>query len=190
MADTSVKKVNKSQAIRDYVGSHPNAKGKEIITGLREQGIAVSEGLVNNVKFRMQSGGQPKKAGRPKKSVKKTRAGRGGINKSQAIRDYLGENRGATPTEIRDGLQRQGIEVSHGLISMVKYGGGSKKKRKKKAARPAGRPAAGRPAGRPAGAAGGGGLSAKDLFEAKKLADRLGGTRKVREALDALEQLR
>ena len=53
---------------------------------------------------------------------------------SQSIRDYLGAKPSATPNQIVEGLAKQGIKVSPGLASNVKYtsGPGAKKKAAKK----------------------------------------------------------
>ncbi len=49
------KKVNRSQAIRDFLAKDPGAMPKAIKVGLAKQGIRVSNSLVNAVKY-----GQPK----------------------------------------------------------------------------------------------------------------------------------
>ena len=46
--------------------------------------------------------------------------GSGKVNKSQAIRDYLGVNKNAMPKDIVAGLKEQGVEVSPNMASMVK----------------------------------------------------------------------
>jgi hypothetical protein len=53
---------------------------------------------------------------------------------SQKIRDHLQANPGATPNQIVEALANQGIKVSPGLASNVKYtsGPGAKKKAAKK----------------------------------------------------------
>ena len=50
------KKVNRSQAIRDFLAKDPGAMPKAIKAGLAKRGIEVSNSLVNAVKY-----GQPKK---------------------------------------------------------------------------------------------------------------------------------
>ena len=54
-----------------------------------------------------------KRGGRPK-----TKAG---VNKSQAIRDYIAKGPAAGPKAIREALAAKRIEASDGLISQVKY---------------------------------------------------------------------
>ena len=103
-----------------------------------------------------------------------------GVNKSQAIRDYLAANPQATPNEIVAALKQQGIKVSQGLVSNVKYSkprAGGKKRR-------------GRPPGRGRATAANGALTASDLIEAKRVVEQLGGIEQARQALATLEELR
>jgi hypothetical protein len=56
--------------------------------------------------------------------------------KTQAIKEYLAENKDASPRQIVDGLKAKGIDVSFGLASVVKYKKpGNKKASAKKAKR-------------------------------------------------------
>ena len=55
-----------------------------------------------------------------------------GVSKSQSIRDHLQANPTATPNEIVAALKKQGVKVSQGLASNVKYTSGAKKKSGKK----------------------------------------------------------
>jgi hypothetical protein len=59
---------------------------------------------------------------------------RKGKSLSQHIRDFLGENPKATPSEIVEGLGKQGVKVSPGLAANVKHtsGFGGKKRRGRK----------------------------------------------------------
>jgi hypothetical protein len=43
------------------------------------------------------------------------------INRSQAIRDYLAKNAGASVSEIKEALAKKGIKASDSLINAVKY---------------------------------------------------------------------
>ena len=54
MARKKKAKTNRSQAIRDYLGTKQGATPKEVVAALQEQGVTVSEGLVSNVKHNMQ----------------------------------------------------------------------------------------------------------------------------------------
>ena len=96
------------------------------------------------------------------------------VNKSQVIRDYIAGHPDAPPKAIRLALSEQGVEVSDGLVGVVKYGG----KKSKKAA------SAHRVSRRSKG-----GLSVDDLIEVKRLADELGGVKELRKALELLDEL-
>lgn len=62
---------NKSQAIRDYLATHPNATANEVADGLSASGIKVAPGLVYSVKAAMGKRG----AGRTKR-VQASRTGK------------------------------------------------------------------------------------------------------------------
>ena len=98
---------------------------------------------------------------------------KGGVNVSEAIRDYLKTNPTATPSVIQEDLLREGVKVGYSLISQVKYKGGGGRKAKR------------RGAGRPSHA----NISMDDLVSAKQIADRLGGVDRAKEALALLERL-
>jgi hypothetical protein len=61
----------------------------------------------------------------------------GGQSLSQHIRDYLASNPDSTPNQIVAGLKEQGIKVSTGLASNVKYtsGPGGRKRGRRKGAK-------------------------------------------------------
>ena len=106
-----------------------------------------------------------------------------GVNKSQVIREYLSKNPDASPKQVVEALGAEGIEVSEGLASNVKYTsrnrvGGPRRR--------------GRPPGRTARVARSGGatVTAEDLLNAKQLVDNMGGIEVARRAIDTLEQLR
>lgn len=160
----------RSQAIRDYLAHSPDAASKQVVADLRKARIDVSEGLVNNIKY----GGGRKKVRAKSTSSDPSQP----VSRSQHIRNYLAAHKTASPKEIVNGLKEEGIEVTVGLASLIKYSG-------KKGRRGSGR------RGRLAGLAGrsSGALSAHDLIEAKKLVDGLGGIGAARQALALLEQL-
>lgn len=66
------------------------------------------------------------------------KAAEAGVNRSEATRKYVAAHPTASPTEIVEGLNAEGVEVSLSLASKIKYDrsrkGGGKKGRKKKAA--------------------------------------------------------
>ena len=95
------------------------------------------------------------------------------INRSQAIRDILAKDLAAKPKAIQAELAKKGIKVSASLINAVKYGKSKPGKR-----------------GRKAGSRSSGGETSFDaLLGAKALADKLGGVRRARQALDMLGRL-
>ncbi len=65
--------VNKAQAIRDYLGKHPEATATVVIPALAKEGITVSSALVSNTRSRL------KKAGATNKSVTKKNAAKPAI---------------------------------------------------------------------------------------------------------------
>lgn len=196
MAKKGVKRDgSKSQSIQDYLKANPGANSKTVKDDLAKTGLSVSEGLVNKVKYSKPAGKKTggrkattRKTAAPKAKASTTRRGRpaaGGVNMSDAIRDFITANPSATRPEIRNTLQAQGVAVSNSLVNAVfmkvKMGGG------KSAKRGPGRPKAAPRAAAPA--ASGGNMSAVELINAKQLVDQLGGIDKVRDALALLEQL-
>ena len=51
--------VNKSQAVRDYLGTHPGAVPSEIVTALNKQGIAITSGRVATIKMLINKNAAP-----------------------------------------------------------------------------------------------------------------------------------
>ena len=119
-------------------------------------------------------------------------AKKGSSNRTEKVREYVSNNPDHSISETESALANQGIKVSRSLISQVRKAlgvtqSGAKKSRKKKKMtkkRATGKKAV---AARATSAKA---ITADDLYEAKKLADELGGISRVREALDALEKLR
>lgn len=116
-----------------------------------------------------------------------------GVNKSQAIREYLVANPETKPIDVAKALSEKGVDVSPAFVSQIKLklkqGGGEPKRpgRRKKSAAAAAAP---RAAAAPAAAA----VTSKesfltaDLLEAKKLVDKL-GAEKARAAVELLAKL-
>ena len=98
------------------------------------------------------------------------------VSKSAAIREYISANPSAGPTAIYDALTKQGIKVSKGLVSVVKY---SKPKPGKQSSQPK----------RKAVSDSGGGMSAAELIATKQVVDSLGGIAQTKEIVDLLKQL-
>jgi hypothetical protein len=120
-----------------------------------------------------------------------------GVNKSQAVHDYLTEHPDATASTILPALAERGIDVSVALVGQIKQrmkksgeSGSGESRAKKKAVKKkvVGRKAMAKKTtatSSPAAKA----LTADDLMEAKKLVDELGGIDQAREALKYLEEL-
>ena len=129
-------------------------------------------------------------AKKKKRAKRKTKRGgkkrsAGGVNKSQAIRDFLAANPQAGPTGTVAALASKGIKVTTSLVSGVKTRGGSSKRRGR-----------GRLSGRPRKATSrrrrsmrNDTVAVSDLLQATKLAERMGGIDRARTALDALARL-
>jgi len=58
-------KVNRSQAIRDYLAKNAKASANEIKEALAKEGIQVSDSLISAVKYKKPKGKRGKKRGRP-----------------------------------------------------------------------------------------------------------------------------
>jgi uncharacterized protein YneF (UPF0154 family) len=178
---------SKSESIQKYLDANPGTSAQAVMDALAKEGVSVSLGLVNKVKYSKPSD----KAGKKKATARRGRPKvTGGASTSDQIRAYMDENPTATRPEIRDALNAQGVAVSTSLVNAVYVKYLAKQGRKVKSARGgrrAVRPAAVRPVvSRPAT---GGELSATELLNAKGLVDQLGGIEKVRQALSLLEQL-
>lgn len=185
---------SKSVAIQNYLDANPGTGAQAVKDALAKQGVDVSVGLVNKVKYSKTSG----KGGKKKSSGRRGRPKvTGGPSTSDQIRAYMDANPSATRPEIRDALNAQGVGVSTSLVNAVYVKYLAKQGKKVKSARggrragkrSAGRPAAARSAAPRAQATASGDLSAAELINAKGLVDQLGGIEKVRQALSLLEQL-
>ena len=169
----------KSQFVREYLSVNPNAVAKEAVAALRVNGIDVSEALVTKLKHRGRSAKRRSKARRPG-AVVGAAMPQAAATKSESIRDYLRRNPVAGPKEIKTGLRKEGVKVSTGLISNVKFHFNNPA-----AAPPLHIAARKMPAAKkPAGA-----LTVKQLFAVKQFVETLGGADHMRTALDTLDQL-
>jgi len=120
---------------------------------------------------------------RAKKPVVETAEAEAGsqpaVSKSQAVRDYLKQNRSALPVAVSEALKAQGVDVDPKYVSNIKFKLGIKKRRKKAAPEAA---AAEAPVAKDA-------ISLSALLEAKKLVAKLGSTEAAKKAILALAQL-
>lgn len=70
------KSQNKSQAIRDYYQSHPNAKPREVVAALKKKGVVVNAQFVSTIRsVSKKKGGKIGKPGRPVGSGRHPRPG-------------------------------------------------------------------------------------------------------------------
>jgi hypothetical protein len=162
---------SRSQAIRDYLSSHPKAGPKAVVGALKAKGIEVKLGLVSNVKHHMMSGKSRRRASAKRRGKAPAMTG------TQAIQIYLKKHPMAGPQEICSRLADQGIKVSKSLASAVKYR--TRKRRAPSVRMSARKTVATKRA-----------MTVEQLLEVKRLADALGGSDHVRQALEALEELR
>jgi hypothetical protein len=168
----------KSQAIHEYLSANPTANANDIVAAMKQQGVAVSFGLAKAVKY----GKKGKKSANRKGARAQSSNGKPVVSGSESIRQFMAKHPGAMPREIEKGLKAEGIRVSRGLISNVKYGGGVKKSKKRR-----GRRAVMHVAARKTPAVA---VTVDQLLDVKRLADSLGGSEQIRQALETLEQLR
>ena len=62
------RKVNKTQAVRDYLKTHPDAKNGEIAAALTKNGVKVSPNYVATIKSKVNKSRPAKKAAKPRKT--------------------------------------------------------------------------------------------------------------------------
>jgi len=62
-------KVSKTQAVRDYLKAHPEAKSGEIAKALTKQGIKITPNYVSNIKTTINKAGSKKKAAKKPAAV-------------------------------------------------------------------------------------------------------------------------
>ncbi|MBI3861148.1 MAG: hypothetical protein HY290_04555 [Planctomycetia bacterium] len=172
----------RSNAIREFLKSNPKAVTKDVITGLQEKGIEVSEALVHKIKYR---GAGKRAKTRRKAAATGTRPKKVAVSKSESIRDFLRRNPKASPKVIRAGLQKEGVKVTTGLISNVAF------YFRKQNAAPRVRIAARKVQAKTRRVTSAPAIRAtiEQLIEVKRLAESLGGADQIRQALDALAQL-
>lgn len=119
---------------------------------------------------------------------------RSSTSRTAKVQEYLEEHPNESISDVLSGLATRGITVSRSLISQVKTKlgqtgrRGTKAVRKKAAKKKTSGADSPQTASAPSSSAGRV-ITADDLYEAKKLADELGGIDRVRSALDALERL-
>ncbi len=78
-----LKRGAKTQAIRDYVAANPDQGPKDIVAGLKAQGMTVKPGLVSAVKYGKK--GRKRSAGRPSVRAAARRSSNGSVTVEQLI---------------------------------------------------------------------------------------------------------
>jgi hypothetical protein len=141
--------VNRSQAIRDFFKGSPNSKAREVIKGLSDKGIQVSEDLVYAVKRKIGKGRRKQSASGTASAATngqaQTTAQSGAVaqrngkpNKTEQVRDFLKANPSATAPQAITALATKGTKVTSSLVYSVKAtmksGKGSAKQLGKRAA--------------------------------------------------------
>ena len=109
--------VNKSQAIRDHFKLNPKAATQGVVDALAKDGITVTAGLVRIIKSKHNQKRAAKKAA---KTAATSQAKTDGVNKTQAVRDYLKANKKAKAQEVVDALAEQGITITVGYVRTIK----------------------------------------------------------------------
>jgi arginine repressor len=68
-------KANKTQAVRDYLKTHPKAMSGEIAAELSKQGIKVTPNYVSNIKTKLKKSRKPRKAAKQTQIVESAEVG-------------------------------------------------------------------------------------------------------------------
>ena len=118
--------ITKSQSIRNYLKQNPKANVKEVVSGLAEKGITVTDNHVYGVKGKMEAKKQQKRAA---KAAAAASTNGKAPSKSSVVRAFIKDNRKMTAKEVVAALAEKGINVTEGLVYFVK---GRMKGRRKK----------------------------------------------------------
>jgi arginine repressor len=169
--------VSKSEAVKQYMASYPNATAAEVVTNLKRAGIKVSLSLVAKLKSKGAKKSKPKAL-----SSHTASNGSAETSKAERIRQVAkAMKKPVRPRDVIAALAAEGITVSSALVSMTLKGMGMRRRRR-------GRKSAGAAPGRPAMSASGT-LSLDSLLAAKKLVVALGSVEAAKTAVDALAKL-
>ncbi len=178
--------VSKSESTRQYVARNPAAGPKEIVEGLRAEGIEISVALASKIKYERSEGAMAKK-GRRKKTRAAAAAGNGSSErgqKAEAIRTAARSfGKKVRPKDVIAMLKEQGIVVSSAQVSQTLKAMGMRRTRRGRKARVGAVAAAPRVASRL------GSIAIDDLIAAKKLVNQLGSVEAATQALAALAKL-
>jgi arginine repressor len=177
---------NKTELTKQYVAKHPAAGLKEIVDGLKAQGVEISRSLASKIKYGPSvTKGTAKKGRRAKKQGVRAVAEHVASereNKAEAIRQAAKSlGRKVRPRDVIAMLKEQGIEVSSAQVSTTLKSMGmrrTRRGRKGHASTLAGKP--------PASSTH---ITIDDLIAAKKLVEHLGGIEQAKTAIGALAKL-
>ena len=177
---------NKTELTKQYVAKHPTAGLKEIVEGLKQQGVDISRSLAGKIKYGPAATKKSAKKDRRAKRLGKRVASSNGAavrgSKAAAIRSAaksLGKK--VRPRDVIAKLKEQGIAVTSAQVSTTLKRMGMRPKGQDRKARAA---AAASPA-----ANGSRSITINDLIAAKKLVEQLGGVEAASQALSALAKL-
>jgi arginine repressor len=176
----------KSDLVREYLRSNPDATANEIMASLRAQGVSLATAHKVRYLEGLKRGGRGRKPSRAgtTASSQPTESARG--TKANAIRDVAQTmTQPVRPRDVVAALAGQGITVSRTQVSQVLTSMGMRRRRggRKGASRREG--AAARSATPTTSQA----FSLDALIAAKKLANQLGGISAAKQAVDALARL-
>jgi arginine repressor len=176
----------KSDLVREYLRSNPDATANEIMASLKAQGVSLATAHKVRYLEGLKRGGRGRKPSRAgtTASSQPTESARG--TKANAIRDVAQTmTQPVRPRDVVAALAGQGITVSRTQVSQVLTSMGMRRRRggRKGASRREG--AAARSATPTTSQA----FSLDALIAAKKLANQLGGISAAKQAVDALARL-
>lgn len=115
-------KVNKSQAVRDYLKANPGIGNTEVAASLTKSGITVSPNFVGTIRSNLKGKHAAKKAAKAAKPAGPAVAAQGKqkVNKTQAVRDFLKANPGLKNMEVAESLTKSGVKVSPNYVASIK----------------------------------------------------------------------
>ena len=115
-------KVNKSQAVRDFLKANPGVGNTEISNSLTKSGVTVSPNFVGTIRSNLKGKHAAKKAAKAAKPASPAAAAQGKqkVNKSQAVRDFLKANPGMQNKDVADSLTKSGVKVSPNYVASIK----------------------------------------------------------------------
>ena len=118
------KKVSKTEAVKRFLKTNPEATATAISEGLKKQGIEITVNYACNIKSELnkqqRSKKPPTKPAAAPKAAGTARQARGPaepVSKTQAVRQYLHEHRKAKPLEVVEALKKEGVEVTAGYVA-------------------------------------------------------------------------